>query len=127
MRGPIHSLLTFGIAYLTQVRAIEHSSLISPRDANAGGARICYTSPAINGYSPKYPLCHDICANEATKCLSRGDLKAQIVGGGDHNAFLSSINPYKGGHCLVYATADCADNTAMPLKNPNHFNLKFPR
>ena len=127
MRGPIYSLLALGITYLIQARTIEHTSLVSRRDTNAGGAKICYTSPAISGSSPEYQLCHDICTKEATKCFSQGDLKAQIIGGGNHNAFLSSISPYEGGHCLVYATADCADNTAMPLKNPNHFNLKFPR
>jgi hypothetical protein len=128
MRGLIYFLLALSIAHLDQARAIEHISLASPRDATAGGVRICYISPAIYNSSPEYSLCHDIFANEATECISQRDLKVRIVGGGgNHNSFLGSISPYEGGHCLVYATANCADNTAMPLINPNHLDLKFPR
>ena len=125
MRGLVCFLVALGIPHLNGTHAAKHIP-VSPRGVNAGGAIICYKSPAISS-SPEYSLCHDICANDATTCLSQRDLEVQIVGGGDPNSFLNSISPYEGGHCLIYATADCTDNTAMPLMNPNHLDLKFPK
>lgn len=68
--------------------------------------------------------CYCFTAEEAIGCL--GDKKGLRYMGTTDGA-VDSIHPAEGGHCLVYHSDVCADNTGMPLVNPENRPRKYPK
>ena len=53
--------------------------------------------------------------------------KATLLGGHPTNSHITAIEPDQGGHCLIYHSKECRVDTGMPLDNPQHLDLKFPK
>lgn len=62
----------------------------------------------------------------ATSCIERVDLKREVLEVERvEYAQVMLIGPDKGGHCMVFNSDDCADQTGMPLNEPKGVKLLF--
>lgn len=77
------------------------------------------TPPVVQTASHKYS------ANEATACISKDKIIKEMTGSASGRVV--TISPDSGGHCLVYHSYDCKDNTGMPLRAPPGVTLRFPK
>ncbi|OAG07215.1 uncharacterized protein CC84DRAFT_1175065 [Paraphaeosphaeria sporulosa] len=67
-------------------------------------------------------------AEQGTKCVKKDDLLQKVVGterAPDSSIYV--IGPDRGGHCMVFHSDDCADQTGMPLDNPEGLPLVFKK
>lgn len=128
-------ILSINFAYFAHARVVQHPAL-GLRSAMAGsgmggpcnvgqpgGVYIQITKPdtatsnsAAFAYYPPAA---------ATKCMPLDTILKAVPSNG--TARVTAIGPDGGGHCLVYHSDDCKDNTGMPLNAPSGVVLKYPK
>lgn len=77
------------------------------------------TPPVVQTTMKKFP------ASKATACISKENIIKEMTGSASGSVV--AIGPDSGGHCLVYHSYDCKDNTGMPLIAPPGITLRFPK
>lgn len=131
MRVLIHTLLTAIFTASCLGRTLQYTSPrhVLPRDVcpgtgEPGGVYIEATATVNN--APKQKSVWRP-ATDGTTCIKKDEL-LKLVANRDADmaqASISLIGPDKGGHCLVYHSEGCLDNTGMNLENPNNLPLLF--